>query len=709
MLINRVPVLLASFLTTQEMILLISVAVGGPIIALLLYFFMVKKNRKPLDYNKAQEKLKLYGKMYRFLVNFRPTKAYIKRIAKKFSLLSVYSQDEIKYLTAKSFLRLLWASTITFTLSTLVFDDIMTVLLTTIGIHVVVNVGIERRLENATLIVYKQLKETIASIRIEFKKSKGDVIVAVENAKVGSLLAPIMNELKQILVSPMGDEALEYFFEQVPFKQAQTLAMICYNINNSGDEEDEYGNSVFDEALLLMNNDINQKIEEINYERQRYDAGIPVVKNLEYLALLGIVAAVALQAVMTELMPSVATLYNGLAGLVIRNGIILYSIYAYNTVARAHMRSVVRMDDRPQIVETLMRKEKVQKFVLSLMPTDDVKKRLMRRNLKLAFSAKSLEDHYCQKFVYATVAFIFTACLTIIAPFLQIRFTQNYIYDFGLMADTKIYEDKKGNLLYDDQYVLDVDNTYINMRTGNEEEDLMPRWEAQDDMDHQEILQFVKEKFPTFNDLKLEDQVKRLETKFQDLKNTTYHFWYIFVAFAVAFIAWKFPDRELKKRLSLAKEEEEEEFLQLQMVTMILASMNCDTYDTLRYLTQIAEFHKDTLAYCCYCYPSDPMGALEKMEEQVQSENFKIFIGKLKETVEYLSVKEAFADLRSDRVHICNERDIYIKANIDRLRGRMGGVALRPMYMAVFGMLVAPLVYTGYTQLTEVMEEISTI
>lgn len=689
-------------LTTQDIILLSTVGGVSILAIVLLYIFVVKRGKKAPDHAKMQEKLKLYGKMYRFLVNAKLTKGYTRRLAKKFSMLSVYSQDDIRMLTVKSFLKLAWSCVIAFAVSCFAFDDIMTVILITVGMYVIMGVSIERKLEDATLTVYKQLKETIASIRIEFKKSKGDVIVAVENAKVGSLLAPIMSELKQILVSPSGDEALEYFFEQVPFKQAQTLAMICYNINNSGDETDEHGNSIFDESLLMMNNDINQKIEEINYERQRYDAGIPVLKNLEYLTLFGIIATIAIKYAMMGMMPSVATIYNGIAGLIVQNGVILYSLYAYNQVARAHLRTVIKNDDRPATVAWLMEKRPIRKFVISLLPGDMVKRRLIARKLKLSFSKRSLEDFYCQKMVTALAAFVFVAVLTLIAPFLELSFTKNYIYSFGIMADTEIYKDKKGNLLYDDQTVLEMDETYINMRdAGN--------WINGDDIDHQEKVEFVKKHLPTFTSIAIEDQITRLEEKYQSLKNTKYHWWYILIAFGLGFLGWKLPNKELKRRLSLAAMEEEEEFLQLQMVTMILASMNCDTYDTLRYLTQIAEFHKDTLAYCCYCYPSDPMGALETMEEKIQSENFRIFIGKMKETVEYLSVKEAFADLRSDRVHICNERDVFIKANIDRVRGKMGKMALQPLNFAVFGMLVGPLVYTGITQLTSVLDEISKI
>lgn len=169
------------------------------------------------------------------------------------------------------------------------------------------------------------------------------------------------------------------------------------------------------------------------------------------------------------------------------------------------------------------------------------------------------------------------------------------------------------------------------------------------------------------------------------------------------------PDRALKKRKEVAKEEEEEEFLQLQIVTMILASMDMDAMEAVSHLALIADIHKDLLVRCDYGFASNPIAELEIVQEKTQSENFRLFIGKLKECVEELSLKEAFADLASDREHICSERDSYIKENINRRRAKMGLYSLRPMNLAVYGMMVFPLLYTGLTGLMSSMNQINVL
>ena len=212
---------------------------------------------------------------------------------------------------------------------------------------------------------------------------------------------------------------------------------------------------------------------------------------------------------------------------------------------------------------------------------------------------------------------------------------------------------------------------------------------------------------PTLSTMQVEDQMSRLETKYQKLKNVKYRWWYVLLALAAGGGAFWYPTKKLKDRLELAKAEEEEEFLQIQMITLILSSLNMDTFDTLGHLTNISEFHKKELARAYYGYASDPEGELQRLEDSIRSVNFKLFVGKLKETIENLSVKEVFADLRNDRVHICNERDAIIKNNIYRKRAKMGRVAIMPMNVSIYAIMVFPLLYTGITGLMSSLSSIS--
>ena len=661
----------------------------------ILVIRIVMKRKNSGDWRKKQKKqAQMNIAIYRVLLKNRFTRGYITKLTKHLGLLSVYTREEIQNGVAKYTKKLFLLTTIVCILGCICFEDLITVLICVVGAYVYLSTSIEKTIEATTVVVYKQLKKAIASIRIEYKKCNSDVILALENAKYGNRIAPIMSDLKQILTRTNGEEALTEFYEKVPFKQIQTLAMICYNINNTGDEVDKDNNSVFDEAMLVMNNDINQKIEEINYERIRFG-------KLENLTLLGIILPIIIKYTMGYIMPATAVLYRSIAGMLIQDGILVCAIYAYHVVAHAHLQTLMVSDDRIGMITVLMSKSYVNKFVHTIVSVSKAKGKI-KEKLRKSFSKKTVDDFYCERLLFSAITFCIVFGITLISPMLERNYVNNYTKSFSLMADNSMYEDKDGNIIYTKALILEMDSYYIGCRKAG-------WWELRDDVEMEEIKKMILTYMPKLTTINVEDQQTRLETKYQKLNSIKYHWWYIFIPIIFMVLAFFIPNRTLRQRINLAQEEEEEEFLQLQIIMMILASMNFDTLEALGYLGQIADVHREMLLYCYYGYASDPIAELEKMERQTQSENFKLFIGKLKDTVDALSIKEAFADLRSDRSHICSERDVHVKAMIDSRRARMGRLSLMPMNLSVWGMMVFPLVYTGVTGLMDAMSQLTAL
>lgn len=620
-------------------------------------------------------------------------RGYCLRLSKRLSVLSVYTKKEIQVGTARYAYRLFVGVFACAAAACLIFKDITSAVLSVAFFYVYIQTSVERSMEATTLRVYRELKAAVASIRIEYKKGNKDVLLAIENAAYKNRIAPVMERLHTVLTSATPEEALTEFYETVPFKQIQTLAMICYNIKNNGDSVDKYNNSTFDEAMLLMNSDINQKIEQMDYEQLKF-------KRLENMALIGIVLTVGLRYLMFYIMPATALVYNSFVGFLIQNGIIFLSIYYYYTIAHAHLQSVIVNDDRLDIVQWLMGKRFIKTLVRGFAPRGK-KRRILVRRLELCFSQKTVDDFWCEKCLYAFTAFAAVAVIVFTSPHIERQFLLNYTKSFDLMANNSAYEDKDGHEIITKEEILHMDDTYIAVRK-------MGKWWDREDPDTlTEIQAFIRGYLPDISTLQLQDMITRLETKYERLLNVKFHWYLLLLAYLAAGIAFVFPNKALKKREEIAREDEEEEFLQLQIVTMILASMNLDTMEAVSHLALISDIHKTVLTRCDYGYASNPTEELSLAQEKTQSENFKEFLGKLKETVEELSLKEAFADLANDREHICAERNAYIKENIDRRRAKMGLLALRPMNLAIYGMMVFPLLYTGITGLMAAVNQIT--
>lgn len=682
-------------LTTNDLILIGLIVLGS---AFLMVLIKIITRKKKYDPKKEEKKIKTLERTYGILLSNKLFRNYIIKATKKYGALSVYSQSEIKCNIVKDFRTTVFGTVAAMVVSAIAFHEIFAVVLCTYGAITIFAVRADKQIEKATVRVYAEVKTFISSLRIEFKKSKGDILVAIEGSQCGPHIIRSIDEIKQVLVAPNTEANLERFYQNTPFKQLQTLAMVCSNIYIHGDTSVGGDTSVFDEAMLLMEADINQKLEEISYEKILYKLQIPIFDALEWLAMTGVLLTIGLKYLMIMIMPSTESVYNSIIGMLIQNASIGLSIYSYNTVARAHLQQVILPDDRMGIVVKLMKSRLVQSFMRAMSPKGQ-KRRILEHKLKISVSKHTVDSLWCEKWVMATIAFVGIMLMTFTAPTVEKQFLDTYINSFDLMADNSAYEDENGKILYTKEDVLALDNEYIAIRNSG-------LWSEMSDEDIQDIKELLKEHMPTLTTIQVEDQMSRLETKYTKLNNVSYHWWYTIIAIAAAGVGYWFPGKKLKSRLELAIFEEEEEFLQLQMITLILSSLNMDTLDTLGHLTNIADFHKNELAQCYYGYASDPERSLQTLEDSVQSINFKLFVGKLKETVENLSVKEVFADLRNDRAHICNERDNFIKSNISYKRAKMGKMALMPMNVAIYGMMVFPLLYSGITGLLDTMTSI---
>ena len=673
--------------------IILYIAIIGIIIAFISLLIYIKRrdSNKNLIIKKKKKDAEL-EKLYFILSENKFTRLYVKRLTKRFEQMSIFSDIEIRRGVARYTKKLFWYVMLSFIFGCLVFDDIFSVLIIVTYAYVVYSTQIELNLQHSIVRLYKDLKNCMSSIRLEYKKCN-DVTLAIENASYSNRVAVIMTELKHLLSSTSGEKALTDFYEKIPFKCVQTLAMICYHINNTGDEK-HGDSSTFDEAMLVMNSDVNQKIEQFNYENLKFG-------KLEYLTFAGPIMAIVLKYLLSYMMPSVTLFYNSIAGLLIQNGIMIYSVIAYYQIAHAHIKNFLDKNDRIAIVDGLMKNKKIKEF-MEVMSPKDRDRRILKAQLTRAFSQRTVEEFICEKWLIAGAAFAIVLGITFVSPIIQKNFATNYIGAFDLTSSVT-YEDDEGNTLYTKKEVLAMDEEYCARRDSGV-------WvDPKSDETDLAIQAFISEHLKDLTTLDMESQKSRLESKYQAICQAKYHWWYMFFGFIAGIIGYQVPAWRLKKRTQLAKDEEEEEYLQLQIVMMILASMNFDTMETLGHLAQIADIHKSMLLYCYYGYASDPIKELERMENITQSENFKQFIAKLKETVEDLSIKEAFADLTADREHICNERNAYIKERIDFNRAKMGQVALRPMQMAIFGMMVFPLLYTGLSEMMNIQESLTEI
>lgn len=675
-------------------------------VGLLIFFlsiiagvFVLKLSKQKINYKKQTKQEAFHCCLYEEYKKIPVIKTYIRIMTKKLSSMSVYSKNEVKVLISKYVTTTLICVTATTAIALLIFNDITSVILCAVLAYILLTTMLEKRMERINYIVYTQLKYAMESIRLEYMRCN-DVVESLETATYGYRISKIMESIHGVLISARGELKLKEFFESTPFKPIQTLAYVCYSIHNTGDGYDKEGNSTFITTLLIMNKDINQELERQDYQFMKFG-------KLEYLTLIPIPCIPFIQWFLLTYMPGTSVIIEGIAGYIIRTVIIVACIFCYDYIAKANSMHVVKEDDRILFIHNLLKYKYLHRFIKNITPKNR-KRRILKQKLENAFSKKTIEELYVEKLLYAVLIFGFCILLFISATITGKNYILHYTGSLSMISDDKDYKDKNGKPIYTQEELYSMDLTYIGLR--NQGKFNFNRLQGGAAVSEQEELtQLIRGTMPTINDLQVEDQKARLAKKYQWLQKIHFYWYYIDISFFIAVAAYFLPNVNLKKRNNYLKEEEEEEFLQLQTIMTILMSMNCDTMEALEHLNQISTIHKDMLTYCYQGYASNPMAELNTMIEKTPIPDFKRFIEKMKMTVDELSLEEAFIDLIQNREHICNVRDEVLKNNIDSRRNKCGQRAKLPFMMTLILLFVFPLMYMGYTEMMSGINELQNI
>lgn len=644
---------------------MIIMMVGMILAGIAITIFGNKPKKKGASTKNDKIFLNLYAKLYKFPL----TGDKVRKITSQIQAMSVYGKRQTYVKACKYFLSSTAVMFAVIVASIFIFKDAISVLICIAFSVVLSTVLVDKKVDKINKIIYKELRVTVSSLRQEYMKLNS-VVEALQECEVGPELRNSIDEILSIMTVSNGELKLQEFFQKTPFRPVQTLARICYNINNVGDDVDVYGQSNFVQALTLMSTDINSELERINYQEKKF--GI-----IEYLPLVPIPAMKLIETYFTGIMPGTALIYQGVLGYIIRVVILVAGILCYSIISKINNIVSIKDDDRCDWSMKMLESKGFAHFIVGLAPKN-AKRRRLKVKLKNCLSKKSIEQLYTEKVVYGAVGIV-VAILTLISTTQMGRdYILNSTQQLSLVATNEMEE-------YTHEQILEMDQVYIGMciQKGGE---LISADEA---------TELVNSYMNGLTDLQKQDQVKRMQDKYKSVTNAYFKWYYVIVAFLIGVIAYHGPNIMLKVRRFLVNTEAEEDFLQLQTLMTIIMNMDCDTLDAIEQLTDLSKIHKDHLLYCYHSFPSNPELELARLEAKTPILEFKRFIGKLKLTVNDLSMKEAFSDLIIEREHILKLRTMAMYDSIDKKRTLCGILSLTPLGLLVVGELLIPIGYLG--------------
>jgi hypothetical protein len=636
-------------------------------IALVIPGVYITLNGNKSKQAKEAQKTKLYKKLYTFFSNFFVTQNYIATIYSKLANLSIYRKSELQALSIKYLLTSWGAAGGLMVLSFFVFNDFLTVLICLMFAIMLSNIVVDKQLDAMQYKVLKALANLLGSIRQEYMRF-GSVVEALNEAQASALVKRPLEEICQILSSTNAELKLQEFCEATPFRTIQTLAGICYHINNQGDEVDERGQSNFIQALTLMLGDVNSEIQKTMYRKKKFGF-------IEYLPFIPIVGMGVMETYFISIMPGTALIYNGPLGYLCRTITVVTAIIAYTVVSRINCSIPIKEDDRGNMVLSLLEKPKFRRFINNITPKNTARRRLDQR-LKNAISRMTIDQFYTKKVIGFVLALSLAVLCAVSTISLGREFIQTSTQQLSLVATKEMSEASK-------TAVRNLDADYL---------------ANPDSFNDTQVHDMIGAAIPGLSDLQMQDQVKRLHDKRKSLDNAYFKWWYTILCFCVGFIGWYAPNIMLKVRTKLIETEEEDDFLQLQTLVSILMNTNIDTLDMLQQLSQHSRVHRDMFLYAYQGYPSNPELELTRLQSKTPLMEFKRFIDKLRLSISDLSLKEAYSDLLIEREHILRIRDMTITSSIDSKRGFCGPLSMAPLAAMIIGEFLIPIGILGYNE-----------
>lgn len=611
----------------------------------------------------ANSHLAKRAKQYQFFSENFLTRRSFRKLVEQVASLSVYNLQEIRELSIKYYTRTIVFSGAFVVGGIVVFRDLTATLLCCCLAMIVYNSTINKRVNATHFQVLKEFNEALGSIR-ETYTLRGNIPDAVGECRKGRLLSNPLERIYLILTATDAEERLEDYYRTVPFPMLQTLAGVCYLLNDAGDERDDSGVSAFKSAITLLKRECEMEIRKLTKQNIMY-------KRLDILPLAPLPLIGILQWFFSTQMPGTAVYYNGILGYVAKVVLILLAMAAYWYITTNTDNDAIRRNDRSNIIDFFVHWRPIKPLIDNMLPKKKATRDKISRLLKGALSSKDIRYIYTSKILVSVITFVLTLFALTVFTFLAREFAYTNVRppSFIGAADMTVEEEESWRTI--DNYILDRDFP----PNERELQDLIPNY------------------FPDITPMDLNDQISRIESKYRTYHNLSFHWWYVLVAYAAAFIAWTLPAYMIKIRKRLVHAEEQEDVLQLQTILAILRYTSLDTMSALYWLARQSRVYQIPLYFAYHEYASDPEQAIARLQEQSSLPEFKQICERLLTTISQVTIREAFSDLEAERDQVLSLREMVQTDTITKRRAACSPLSKAPLIATIVLMVVVPIFY----------------
>lgn len=654
-------------LKNPSFLMLLGILVVAPMAIISILIFSPKQTKQQTDTNKLKKINKIHHK---YSTNAFTRRDY-NRIVEMLSRLSIYNFMEvrrraIKFYRASSItLLIIWVG------GTFIFKDLICSILLFLFAYMVKNKYIDNNVDKARRQLLDEFSNTLSSLREEYTRL-GNIPDAIAECDKGKLLQSQMDDIYNICTAVDGEDRLDEFYSKCQFRQLKTLAASCYILNDTGDVVDEHGQSSFKTNIGLIKDEVDLTVRKNTLIKIKFNM-------LEYLPIAPLFCVSIVQNFFLSNIPGTSVMYHGLLGYISRLMICITALVGYYVITNINSEQYVRSNDRLDMIDALL-KHRWFKQIVKDVSTKKARVILkINKKIRGSLSLKDVEYIYAEKVVFSFLIFIGA----LIASLVMVLSARSFIYK-NVKSLSLVGGVTYTALEYENLYEYDCS---VMSRRALDTDDVMA---AQ-----------LKGVLPNATEFTRLEEVSRVKLKYEKYHNTYYRWWYVIICYCVAITGWFIPEFLLKFRAYMVRSEAEEDVLQMQTIIASVMDTSLDTLAVLYWMEKNSSVHQDALRFCYHEYPSDPEMALSRLKSKSTVAEFHHMCDKLLTTVHQISVKDAFADLITERTHIMRIREMVQEETINSKRMIASPLALAPIFTLAGMHILAPIGILGFAEFTK--------
>lgn len=689
-------------MSNQFLYYIIGIA-GGAFIVILATYFMLQKKLNKGDMKRIKELKEgttnnkfsldvIYQKAYILLKKIPIVRRYLLKIRRKLEIIYMKDEYQTRREAAKIMLRSL-ALIIPITILIIVLtrsDKLLLVILLLFEAFLIETI-ITGKIDKLDTKLLKQQIDFFAEMRHAYNEYNMVEEAIYEVSQNDELEVSKQGEkIYEILIADDPETELEKYYDVAPNSYLKEFAGVSYLTK-------EFGDRSIDGASLYLKN-LNNITQEMQLEILKRDKLDYVFQSLSIIALVPVLFLTPLKNWAISSFSFTSQFYNGKGGLIVEIILLILTFISYILIRKVKDTGAIKDEYKDQNKVWQMRvynKPFIKQFVNMFIPSE--KSLQYRKNVKLmkdAATKQKMETLYVNRIGLTIVAFF--------ASLLLVWFIHTVAIDYIYTNPVSDYDLIGGLSEQDLQAGMEkrkIYNKFLDRLKGK-------------NLKQEQVRNYIarSEEFKNATDTEIDKVAEQIYNELKIVNNESFKWFELLLACVVAWMGYQFPIWLLVFQKILRKLEMENEVMQFQtIITMLMKIERVSVEIILEWLERYSNIFREPITKCVNNYEAGAWEALEDLKNDISFPQLIRLVESMQAAVEKIPIEKAFEELD-------NERDYYQakrEESNNRLIARKGiigkAVGFAPMVSVFVGYLIVPLVFIGFTSMTQSFSTMATM